>query len=671
LLVLDNFEQVLPAAPALADLLGACPLLKLLVTSRAPLNVRSEQVFAVPPLALADAHTPPPVDQLEQVASVALFVERARAAAPDFALDPAKRETQMARVAAICRLVDGLPLAIELAAAQVRHFALDELAARLESADVLGILAGGPRDLADHQRTMRSTIAWSYTLLAPEEQRLCRVLSVFAGGAMLDAIQAVAQLDADTALACLSTLVDNGLARRADHPFGSRYDQLVIVRAYAREQLRAAGEEDEVRRRHADFCLELMLLAERSGAVEAGSLFARNDAEYENMRAALVWARETGAITHGLRLAGNLRRFWSTQFREGLKWIEYFIGQAPEPTNPDEMGALAEAWTGVMVIAHRQDRFERSCEAGEIALALRRAQGDSKRIAGAMSNLANPLAALHEFDRARALFEECLAMLREANDRRGMIFPLLNLGELYYELGDMPKALALNEESIALSIELGEDDWYRSLTWVNIGEIFVVLDEPERGRTTIEPIYQQYIERGDNTGLGIAGLILARAAWRLGAIEEARAYLEMGERHYREVDNLAQAARSHYIRASIEVEQGNDVAARDSLEQAIADLTGLPRAEVYLWWIIERAGSLALRRGRMERGAQLCAAGIAHRDLLTTPVDPAERDLRARDQEALRAALGADAFAAATSEGRALSLDAALALAREELAETE
>jgi tetratricopeptide (TPR) repeat protein len=335
------------------------------------------------------------------------------------------------------------------------------------------------------------------------------------------------------------------------------------------------------------------------------------------------------------------------------------------------MGALAEAWTGVMVIAHRQDRFERSCEAGEIALALRRAQGDKKRIAGAMSNLANPLAALHEFDRARALFEECLAMLREANDRRGMIFPLLNLGELYYELGDMPKALALNEESIALSIELGEDDWYRSLTWVNIGEIFVVLDEPERGRTTIEPIYQQYIERGDNTGLGIAGLILARAAWRLGAIEEARAYLEMGERHYREVDNLAQAARSHYIRASIEVEQGNDVAARDSLEQAIADLTGLPRAEVYLWWIIERAGSLALRRGRMEQGAQLCAAGIAHRDLLTAPVDPAERDLRARDQEALRAALDADVLAATKAEGRALSLDAALALAREELAETE
>jgi predicted ATPase len=668
LLVLDNFEQVLAAAPTLADLAGACPKLKLLVTSRAPLNVRGEQAFAVHPLALADAGAPPPVDQLEQVASVALFLERARAAAPDFAVDPAQRDHQMAQVAAICRQVDGLPLAIELAAAHVRYFSLAELSARLAGDDALNILAGGARDLADHQRTMRSAVAWSYGLLTPDQQLIARVLSVFAGGATAEAIQAAGQLDATAALAGLMALVDSGLARRTDHPGGSRYDQLVVVRAYAHEQLRALGEWDAARRRQADYCLTLVLRVDQRETTQAEGVLERLDIEYENLRTALAWARETGAIEHGLRLAGGMRRFWFAQFREGLEWLEYFIARAGTPKSPDDLAALADAWTGVMVIAHRQDRFERAREAGEIALALRRAHGDKMLIASALMNLGNPLTLLHEYGRAQALFEECLALHREANNRRGMVFPLMNLAGLHYELGHLREALAYNEESLALSREFGENDWARALTWNNVGEIYVILDEPARTIEVTSAPHQLFTQEHDTFGIATCALTLGRAQWRLGASAAARAHLDEADRIFREIGNLAQAARCRYVRVSLALDQGDFAAARADLAQAIADLTGQPRAEEYLWWIIERVGTLARQEGRLEAAARLSAASVARREAMPTPVDPAERDLRARDLAALAAGLDAETLAALVADGRALMLDAALALARRELA---
>lgn len=668
LLMLDNFEQVLPAAPALASLLGACPQLKLLVTSRAPLNVRGEQVFPVPPLALAVSHEPPPVDQLEQVASVALFLERARAAAPGFALDFSSRGARMAQVAAICRQVDGLPLAIELAAAQVRHFTLDEMSARLSGVEALGVLTGGARDLPDHQQTMRSTIAWSYALLTADQQSLFRLLSVFTGGAPFDAILAVAQVDTETALVGLSALVDNGLARRSDHPGGSRYDQPVIVRAYAREQLRAAGEEAAARRRHAEFCLTLALRVDQSEAVQADSVLERLDTEYENLRAALLWARETDSIALGLRLAGGMRRFWFAQFQEGQGWLEYFITRTAPPATHEDCSALADAWTGVMVIAYRQDRFERACEAGEIALTLRRAQGDTRQIAIAMMNLANPVAALHDYDRALALYEECLALHRVTNNRRGMILPLLNLGGLYYHIGKPCEALAYDEESIALSREAGESDWARALTWNNIGEVYLLLDKPARALQAVHAPHQIFTQAHDYFGIAICAFTLGRAEWRLGNAVAARSHLDEAERLFRDLGNPTMTARIRYVRASLALDTGDITAARDDLANAIAELTGQTLADHYLWWIVERVGSLACRQSRMEQAARLCAAGSANRDAVPGPIEPAECDLRMRDQAALHAALDAETLAVATAKGRALTLDAALALARQMLA---
>ncbi len=249
-----TFEQVLPAARAVLELLIACPRIKAVVTSRSALNVRGEQCFPIAPLPLPDAAQRESLDALRQVPTVALFLDRARAVAPDFEI---MTLTEGCLVADICARLDGLPLAIELAAARARIFGLHQLHDRLAQQTFLGILAEGAQDLADHQRMMRSTIAWSYDLLSDEEKRLFRWLGVFVGGAAIDAIEIVTSTPDEQLVARLATLVNASLIYSLDSGGTRRYSQLVTLRAYAQEQLRAENEWDEARRRHADYYLRI------------------------------------------------------------------------------------------------------------------------------------------------------------------------------------------------------------------------------------------------------------------------------------------------------------------------------------------------------------------------------------------------------------------------------
>jgi len=284
LLVLDNFEQVLPAARVVVDLLGACPKIKSLVTSRAALNVRGEQEFSVPPLAFPDVRHLPSLDDIERSAAVALFLERARAAQPTFAITTVE-QGQM--IAEICAHLDGLPLAIELAAARVRHFSLRELHERLTGHSPLSALAGGAQDLADHQRAMRSAIAWSYGLLTPDDQRIYRMLSVFEGGATAKGIAAITGLGDDTLIEHLSSLVDQSLLQVARQGAMTRYTQLVTLRAYGLEHLRGSGELPVARRRHAEYFTSLAETAEPSLIrCEQETLLQLSD-EHDNLRRAL------------------------------------------------------------------------------------------------------------------------------------------------------------------------------------------------------------------------------------------------------------------------------------------------------------------------------------------------------------------------------------------------
>ncbi len=274
-LVLDNFEQVLSAARAVLDLLIACPQIKAVATSRSPLNVRGEQRFPILPLALPDLSHLHSLDALVQTPTVALFLDRVRTVSPGFSITTIA-DGQL--VAAICARLDGLPLAIELAAARVREIGLRQLHDRLADSTFLGVLVEGPQDLPDHQRTMESTIAWSYKLLGFAEQRLFRWLGVFVGDATADGLKAVTGMLDNTLLAGLATLVNASLLQWADVAGTRRYRQLVTLRAYAEARLCANGEWDEARRRHATYFLDLAELTFQEVGDNPASLIARLEA---------------------------------------------------------------------------------------------------------------------------------------------------------------------------------------------------------------------------------------------------------------------------------------------------------------------------------------------------------------------------------------------------------
>jgi tetratricopeptide (TPR) repeat protein len=572
-------------------------------------------------------------------------------------------------VADICARLDGLPLAIELAAARARIFGLHQLHDRLAQQTFLGILAEGAQDLADHQRMMRSTIAWSYDLLSDEEKRLFRWLGVFVGGAALDAIEIVTSTPDEQLMAHLATLVNASLIYSLDSGGTRRYLQLVTLRAYAQEQLRAEGERDEARRRHADYYLGLVELTFPDQVDQPQAVMARLEMEYENIRAALAWAWETGETMQGLHMAAHLRRFWAShsQYLEGLDWLERFITRAGQPTQRKDRATLAEAWTGVLMITHRLDRLERARHAGETALALWRELDDKSQIASSMMNLANPITALHDYERAKTLFEGSLALHRELGNPKDQIFPLMNLGGLYYEMGRPQEALAYYEESLALSHEVGETDWARALTWNNVGESYLMLEEPTRAIDVTEPNYQLFSREHDVYGAATCAFTLGRAYWRAGDGETGRQYLDEAERMFRNLGNPAMAARILYFRATFALEANDVAAARRDLAQALGDLSGQVRASEYIWWLAERAGTLARARGEPEQAARLYAAGTSHRDAIRGPVEPVEREMRAHDLAWLQQTMDDATLACALGEGQTLALDEAVAALRETL----
>ena len=665
-LVLDNFEQVLPAARAVLELLIACPRVKALVTSRSSLNVRGEQCFPVAPLPLPDAAQLDSLDALRQVPTVALFLDRARAVAPNFEITT-REDGRL--VADICARLDGLPLAIELAAARARIFGLQQMHDRLAQQSFLGILAEGAQDLADHQRMMRSTIAWSYDLLSDEEQRLFRWLGVFVGGAALDATEAVTGTPDEMLLARLAMLVNASLIYCQDIGGVRRYSQLVTLRAYAQEQLRADGEWDEARRRHADYFVGLVELSFPDQVDQPGAVMARLEIEYENIRATLAWAWETGETMQGLHLAAHLRRFWAShsQYLEGLDWLDRFITRAGSPTQPKDRATLAEAWTGVLMITHRLDRLERARQAGETALALWRELGDRSQIAYSKMNLANTITALHDYERAKALYEDALALHRELGHLKDQIFPLMNLGGLYYEMGMPREALAYYEESLALSREVGETDWARALTWNNMGEAYLMLEEPARAIEVTEWNYQLFTREHDVYGAATCAFTLGRAYWRVDDGDTGREYLNEAERLFRTLGNPAMAARILYFRATFAFEAHDIAAAHRDLAQALGDLSGQGRANEYIWWLAERAGTLAHARSESEQAARLYAAGTSHRDAIPGPVEPVEREMRAHDLAWLQETIDGATLTCALSEGQALSLDEVVGALREVL----
>jgi predicted ATPase/DNA-binding XRE family transcriptional regulator len=668
LLVLDNFEHVLPAATLCAALLGACPHAKALVTSRAALNIRGEYEFTVPPLRMPDLGELPPLADLERFGAVALFVERARAAQTDFSLRTPERGRL---VAAICARLDGLPLAIELAAAQARHFTLEKLATSLQGAAPLDLLVGGTRDLADHQRAMRSTVAWSYDLLSADEQRVVRALGVFAGGATVEAVRLVAELGVEPVAASLTSLVDASLAFRADSPGDqpneSRYDLLVIVRAFAVERLREAAELDAARRRLAEYVVGLVEQLSPSVGWVHTALLNRLMREHNNLRAVLDWLLEQGELQVGLRLTCHLRVFWESRglVAEGAEWLERLLAQAEPPRTPDELEAQVDAWKVLVVLLHRQGRFQQAVEAAERVLALARTQDDPAKVAPALHYLANPLGQLGEFDRAEAMHLESLAIHRAEGNRTDEMVDLINLGELRSFQGRCDEALAIQHEALTICRALAEQEPSLGLILANLGETYILLDRPAEARDILLESQRVFDARGE---LGILGLYpLGRACWRLGAWSEALAYLERATQLSRAQDDMAALVQELCIVAGVALDRGDLALARQALDEASAAQVRVVDQRAR-WRVVERVAGYACRLGAWEVAVRLYDAAERGRSCTHDLVDPAECELRARDRAAALDALGLDAITAAAQIGGALTLPPALELTRALLA---
>ncbi|MBI3975020.1 MAG: tetratricopeptide repeat protein [Armatimonadetes bacterium] len=509
LLVLDNFEQVLPAAPDVAGLLAACPRLKVLATSRAALRISAEHEFPVPPLAHPDPDRLPPPDALAAYPAVALFVDRARSARPRFALT-----LQNARaVAEICQRLDGLPLALELAATRIRVLPPQEILKHLQQR--LGLLTSGPIDLPARQRTLSGAIGWSYDLLSPGERMLFRHLGVFASGCSIEAADAVCKVEGHPhhLLDALTSLIDKSLLRQELRPDGEpRFAMLETIREYAQERLAASGESDAVQRRHAAYFLALADRAEPElQGPDQSAWLARLEADHDNFRAALSWCLgEDGEGETGLRLAAILVPFWEIRgyWNEGRRWLEAVLRNASGASSAAKVKAL----NGAGMLAFQQGDFARAAALAEESLSLGRALGDRRGTVTALNILGFHACATGDYGRAEALGSESLTMCREVADPLGIADALHILGLVARDRGDPAQATASLEESLRLSRAL-DAKWRVAINLTDLGLVMRDRGQHAQAAALIEEGLQQFRALGHRHGTATAQSHLATVAW--------------------------------------------------------------------------------------------------------------------------------------------------------------
>jgi len=633
LLVLDNFEHVTAATPLVANLLGACRHLKVLATSRARLGLRDEQEIVVPPLALPD---PTHLSDLAAVArspAVVLFTHRSRAVRADFALV----ESNASAVAGICRRLDGLPLALELAAPWIKLMPPQALLARLERR--LPLLTSTAPDLPPRHQTLRATIAWSYDLLEADEQRLFRRMTIFAGGCTLEAADAVC-MDGDNpniangaergALALLqgmASLVNKSLLRQEElidphtDTAEPRLLMLETVREFGEECLAASGELEALQRRHAAFFLALAEeAAPRLRGPRQRAWRERLDLEHDNLRAALRWTLEGREHELGLRLAGALWHFWVTRghLSEGRRWLEKLLAPA-EPGEPAVSAApRARALLWASTCAAEQGDYGYAVALCEESEGLSRGIGDTWGLAWSL-NIRGEVAR-HRGDHrdATMLFEQSLALFRSLNDRWYVAMVLNNLGALTRSQADNVRATALYEESLAMMREIG-DTWSIAMILGNLGE--VVRDQADteidtaRAMALCEESLGLFRELGDQRGMAFALDYLGVLARGRGDHERAMALYTESLGLWRHVGQQSEIATC---------------------------MEGLAEATCAL--------------GDATHAARLLGAASALRDRIGAPVLPADRPDYERTVTAVRSAL-THAFQPAWETGQALPLD--------------
>jgi predicted ATPase/DNA-binding XRE family transcriptional regulator len=508
LLVLDNFEHLLPAALLVGDLLARCAGLRVLATSRGPLRLRGEQELPLAPLPLTDA--------------VTLFVERARERCPDFELTPGTGDA----VERICRRLDGLPLAIELAAPWTRLLGPRELLARLSTR--LDLLVGGAQDLPERQRTMRGALQWSYELLTGHEQAVLRRVSVFTGGATPEAVETVCASDCPLTLQAIESLVDHGLLLSQVVDGEPRVIPLETVREHGRELLVESGEFEEAVRAHAVYFAALLEEArEHLLGADQSRWFARLERELDNLRAALRWASDHGCAELGLRMAVALRRFWDThgQLREGLSWLELWL--RPEVTVPVELRAQGLRSSGEL--AGRLGDFRLATERCEASLALYRDLDDRPGIARVLGMMATVAWEHSQFHRAARLAEESLDHWRALGNRWEMAYALSGLALSVAPQGERSRALALHQEALLIWQGLGERDAVATAL-LNIAVLQRLEGQLERAQALLQEAQRICREVGNVIREASVLHAMGTVAWAAGRRDQAARCYRQGLR---------------------------------------------------------------------------------------------------------------------------------------------
>ncbi|GHO56240.1 transcriptional regulator [Ktedonobacter robiniae] len=656
LLLLDNFEQVVSAAEQVAALLAACPRLKVLVTSREVLHVRAEHEFPVSPLTVPDPDHLPDLATLSHQAAVALFLQQAQAVKPDFHLT----ETNARAIAELCARLDGLPLAIELAAARMKLFSPRALLARLG----LSLLTSASRDVPTRQQTLRNTIAWSYNLLDAREQRIFRRLSVFVAGCTLEAIEALGtSLDGESeaVLDSVASLVDKSLLQQMEWQVGDepRFVMLETIREYALECLASHGETEAARRAHAAYFLALAEEAKQDMAgPQQALLLERLEQEHDNLRATMQWSLEQAGERKeiALRLGGALQSFWHIRghFSEGQDFWARALPQSDEAAAPVRANALYAA-------ARLDDDLDRAEEFCQQSLALYRELGDAIGVASCLHLLADKAEGRGNLAVSRVLGEESLMLFREASDKQSVVYLLYHLVVVAVEQGEYARAHDLLEESLTLTRELGNTRiiayslfYLAQVSRLSGGDL-------RQAHTLLDESFALFQELGDKEGvascLNLSGMLAlderdtARAASR---VEQALVLFQEMKLQYGTTLSL-------YASAQVAEASGNHMASQALYEQGIVLARKSGNKYTVILGLEGLAAAVAVQ-GKYAWAAHLWGAAEARREMVGAPLPPIERDPYNRAVTAARTRLGEQAFASAWAQGRTMELQQALSI---------
>lgn len=666
LLLLDNCEHLLSACAQLADaVIRTCPHVKILASSREGLGFAGEQTYLVPSLSLPPQPTHATPQSLSQYEAVRLFIERAMSVQSTFAVTNANAPA----LAQLCVQLDGIPLALELAAARVRSLAVEEINSKLDNR--FRLLTGGSRTALPRQQTLRALMDWSYDLLNDQEKALFCRLSVFAGGWTLQAAEQICAgedngeaigepIEEWEVLDLLTSLVDKSLVVAEQEEGQTRYRLLETVRQYARERLVERGEVEIVRERHQVFFVALAEAAEpHLRGPEQSDWLHRLETEHDNLRAALEGNNQKAA----LRIASVLWWFWYVRgyFYEGRGWLARVLAEANAQAH---IPTRAKALLGAGVLAYSQGDYAEARRLYEESLALRRELGDKQNIAASLNNLAVLAYEQGDYAEARTLHEESLALRRELGDKQSIAASLNNLGLVAHLQDDYKAARTFQEESLGLFREVGDKHGI-AYSLFNLGNVSYAQGDNAEARPLLEESLGLRREMGDKAGMAYSLMGLGCVALTQGDNAAARTIQEESLALFREVEDKRGIAYSLHNLGNVVCAQEDYTTARSFLKESLALFRELGQQQG-IAGSLEAFAALASVQKQAQRATRLWGAAEALREEIGTPLPPSQRVKYEGLVSETRADMNENAFAAAWAEGRAMTMEQAIEYAMEE-----